>query len=448
MKRIVPIWLLICIGMVLLLLFGGSHIYNQRNDTKFEEINYIGDIKALDGVSIELNSRDRKFKQDTILNFHDGLTWESEFKALYYTKETYESDKNISLDTGSLDEILEREKVYEKQPGEYRYKVRDYYKYMPINFRTSIGAFMTTRSEVSELLQISVPESAELVIETKNNGITSISHNAPMFSINASVVRIGDQYYFSISNLAMENGWYKDSENVALEYRGTSGIMMFDRNQDWKFEIPIDKAVKVLFPIEIGSGKEVTVLNLSKVTEKDYLALTVLEESTLYLYLYDVKNDKLITKANVGELPKDSVMQGINYVEQGDYLLANYYYLIDTMNEESTYESICAVYKISKQDEVEVIINLNYAKKLKEQERSILLNFVDMYYQNSSLYMLFRNNDQFNNIDLIAVNNDNIIYAGTIQSSMNEDHTIGSTNYNLSSITDYGARSIQAKFVR
>lgn len=110
MKRIVPIWLLICIGMVLLLLFGGSHIYNQRNDTKFEEINYIGDIKALDGVSIELNSRDRKFKQDTILNFHDGLTWESEFKALYYTKETYESDKNISLDTGSLDEILKERK--------------------------------------------------------------------------------------------------------------------------------------------------------------------------------------------------------------------------------------------------------------------------------------------------------------------------------------------------
>lgn len=434
MKRIVPIWLLLCIGMILVLFGGGSLIYNQRNDVQFEEIAYVGDLKVLDGISVELSSREKEFKQNSTLNFQDGLKWESEFKSLYYTKETYEPDEGITLSTNPMSVIYDRERAFYNQPGVYRYKVRDYFTFLPIEFSLSAERkSLSTKSESSDLFQITVPESAEFEVEIGNSGSTSIRNiNIPWFSFNLPAVKIGNQYYFTISNLTLENGWYENNENV--EYRGTSGILMFDTIQYANWDIPINYAINVLFPIEIDSEKQVIVLNLSKVTEKEYLALTVLEESTLYLYLYDVKNDKLITKTNVGEIPKNAIIKNLKYVEQGDFLLANYYLTIDTLNEDPTYELICAVYKVTKEDKVEICINQNYVRKLEALDPTLLnimkkgyptLDLVDMYYYNNSLYMLFRN---FNDINLIAVNTDDIIYAGTIQS-----------------LTDYGLKNV--KFV-
>ena len=55
MKRKFSIGLILSICFIILIIIGGMYVHGQGDDVKFEEITYLGDISACNGVSIDIS---------------------------------------------------------------------------------------------------------------------------------------------------------------------------------------------------------------------------------------------------------------------------------------------------------------------------------------------------------------------------------------------------------
>lgn len=436
MKRKFSIGLILSICFIILIIIGGMYVHGQGDDVKFEEITYLGDISACNGVSIDITSKDQYFKNEIRISFNEGLNYQAKYESLFHEVDVSNPFDFFRLNF-SLYRIQEEHSRFENKEGTFHYLVSDYYDYLPISFELwNSEHYITTESEINKLLQVSVPEDAEVVYENDKNTSSTNNKNIPSISNDLPKVKIGDYYYFTIPNLELTD----------TKYRGISGILVFDVKQDSLYDNKIDKTIKVLYPIEISSDKKVQVLNIAKVTNANYIALAVLEDNNLYLYLYDLEKQELITKKKVGETPENATIKSFEFIEQGDILLANYLYNMNRSKEESTLFGVVAVYEFTKENEIKVHMESEYLRKLPKElkDRFIYYNN-EFFYHENKVFLLSRNYDyEINNgFKLIAFNDKEILYAGMINGSMNEEYTIGQQNTkNQHVLTDYSNRTI------
>lgn len=432
MKRRYSIGLILSIYFIFLIIIGGMYVYGQGDDVKFEETTYLGNISACDGISINITSKDQYFKNNIRINFNQGFSYQAEFKSLFHNVVFSNPFDYFKLNF-SLYRIQEAYSRASNKEGTFHYLVSDYYNYFPISFDMwNAEGYISTQGEVSTLLQVSVPKDAEVIYINDKNTSSTEYKNIPNISNDLPKIKIGDNYYFTIPNL----------ELVDIRYRGVSGILSLDLKQNSFID---HRSIKVLYPIEISSDKQIKVLNITKVTNDNHIVLAVLEDKKLYLYLYNTQKQALITKKKVGEIPKTATFKSFEFIEQGDIILANYFYTMKSSNEESTYFGVVSVYEVTKENDIKICMESEYLSKLPEElkDRFAYYNNEFFFYENK-IFLLSRNYDyEINNgFKLIAFDEDGILYAGIINGSMNEEYTIGQQNSQGHSLTDYSSRTM------
>lgn len=440
MKKKIPIWLIISALSIIGMITGCFFINQQRNQVEFNQVTYLGDIAYCDGIQFEMTSRGSYFGQNLLVEFEDGIKGMAEFKPLYRQNNIY-INNYFDLYIGNIDSLWDN--IPSNVNGTYQYKIRDHYK----NYQIQISIWneehvIQTQSKVNDLLHVEVPEDATITVTIENYGnssSTSVSQDYNGYTINLPYVKTEEGYYFTIPNLILENYMNNDGE---VKYKGTSGILFLNtKNALW--DEAIDKIVTVYAPIEIGSDLNVVVLDLVKASKEGDLSLVVLEKQELYLYYYDGATKTFRSKSLVGELPTGAVIQDFKIIKQDNYLLANYSYTDQKENQH--YAS--GVYNYSEEKgQYDVLISKDYSPELPEEYVHISALAIDMYYKEGRLYLL--HDETVNTVSLIALDHVEVLYAGTITTSLNEDYTIGSRPYETVK-TDYFDRNIKkTSFIR
>lgn len=440
MKRKIPIWFITSGIAIIGIILGCFAVYQQRNQVKFNQTTYLGDIKYCEGIQIEMASRDSYFGQNLVVEFEDGLKGKAEFMPLYRQQENY-TRGSFDLYIGSIGSPWGD--TSSKANGTYIYKIRDYYKNFPIQISIwNNEHIIQTANEENDLLQVEVPEDASISITIESYGNTnsmSVSQEYNGYSIDLPYIKKEGGYYFTIPNLSIERYMKNDGE---IKYEGISGILYLDTKKG-VWEPGIDEAVTVYAPIEIGSDLNVLVLDLVEASRKGDLSLVVLEEQELYLYYYDGNTKTFLSKSLVGELPTGANIMDFKIIKQDNYLLANYSY----SDQKDNQHYVSGVYNyIEEKNQYEVLLSKDYSSELPESFPHITALAIDMYYNEGRLYLMHE--EMVEKINLIALDQDKVLYAGTITTSIYEDISIGGRP-NEEVETDYYNRYINKKsFIR
>jgi hypothetical protein len=434
MKSKISVCLISAIGFLIFLIYGSSTIYRMRNQVVTTEETVIGDVKAARGVNLALKFLDQsELGWDVNYSIGNRIQTDSTFKTYYYNDYNINTAPKSYIRTGDFD----ADELYNQingDVGEMTILLTDYYEYLPIDLWLSYNSELMPIWGGNNLYKIKIPEGAALRIKKEYNSYYTEPINVPYGVANVPSVMIDEKLYFTITNLKNQIYYEKNSQNN-IEYNITSGILAIDGNKGLSYD-----NIEIVYPLNLENDGTTTVLGLVSVKEDEFLALATLEEQNIYIHLYDIKNNVLVKKEKVGEIPSDRIMNQFDLITQGDFLLANYEYTMeDDTGSRETLQVVGAAYNITESNEIKSVLeNEYYTKLVKEMNENYYTAPKDMLFINNKLHLAFNNyfynnnntdGNRVNSIVLLTMDKDDILYLGIISNSMIEDYTIGDVNY-------------------
>lgn len=432
MKGKISVCVIVAIGFIIFLIYGSSTIYGMRNQVVANEETMIGDVNAATGVNLALEYIDNsEIGWNVNYRIGNSIQTDAAFKTYYYNNYRNDFAPRVYFEGlyGFESEFFDK---IEGDVGEITIPLADYYEYLPINLHISYNKFASKGLlGDNNIYKIKMPKDATLHIKKEYNSYSSEPISVPYVDATAPSVMINGKIYFSITN--MENHiYYEKSSQNSIEYQIKSGILAIENKETLSFD-----DIEFIYPINLENDGTTTVLGLTSMKEDKYLALATMEEQSIYIHLYDVKNNVLIKKEKVGEIPSNMTMNQFDLINQGDYLLANYeYYEEDDTESWDTLKVVGAVYNITDTNEIKCVLeNEYYTKLVDEMKENYYSKPKDMLFMNNKLHLVFRNyssnsNEELaNSIVLLTMDADEILYHGIIRNNMIEDYTIGDVTY-------------------
>lgn len=435
MKGRISICVILAIGFLIFLIYGSRNIYGMRNQVEASEETVIGDVGAASGVNLALEYiDDSDIGWDVNYHIGNSIQTDATFKTYYYNNYRYNFAPRVYFQGLNRLESEFFDKI-EGDVGEITIPLADYYEYLPINLQISYNKFASKGLlGDNNIYKIKMPKDAALHIKKEYNSYSTEPISVPYVDAIAPSVMIDGKIYFSITNMGTQIYYEKSSQN-SIVYNITSGILAIENKERLSFD-----DIELIYPINLENDGTTKVLGLTSMKEDKYLALATMEEQNIYIHLYDVKNNELVKKEKVGEIPSGMAVNQFDLITQGDYLLANYeYHEEDDTESRNSLKVVGAVYLVTENNEIiSVLENEYYTKLVDEIGENYHTQPEDMIYINDKLHFLFRNyssdsinqnGERENSIVLLTMDEDEILYLGIIRNSMIEDFTVGDVNY-------------------
>lgn len=431
--RNISIWFVIFLGLTLYCVIALGSIYDEKDKITFMEETLQGDIMAMDGLELDIDYCDYNYLWwDINVSYSQGMEADVSFKPLYerYSGNTIKNQVIIVGDS-VYDEL---NKVFEEMGnGIKEIKISDYISYMSMNFAVSFDDFRRYEFEGdNDLYKIKVPESAVAIIEKEHNSYGVEIRDIPYVGRDLPSVVIGDRMYFTIPNLDMANmALYQGIDSNDLEYELKSGILSIPVDKNKKDDISYNE-IKAHYPLELNQDSNQYIIGMEYITEEGLIVLVTLEDNKIYGHLFDPSRDSLIIKKEISQIPEDKMLRYAFMNSQDNYLLVHYKYGKEVQSfEEVDYNYLVETYEIKNNDIVKIMGN-DYLNKLDSKYKEYwYVDFNGLYYADNKMYLVGRDQrgvgEANTGLLLMGLNNEDILYFGSLNNSMMEDYTIATT---------------------
>lgn len=432
MKNKISVCAILAMGSLIFIIYGSTTIYGMRNQVEDYEETLIGNTQEAIDVNLVLKYTDDDIGWDVNYSIENSIQTASTFKTFYYKEYNSYFAPNVYISSGDFFRSDFSNKI-EDDVGEITIQLTDYYEYLPMDVMVSFDRKkITPISGENNLYKIRIPKDATVHIKKEYNSYSIEPNSVPyVYYSNSTSVMIDGKIYFCISNL--ENQIYYNNRKDSMEYKLTSGILAIEEKDFLTYD-----DIETIYPIYLENGDKKTILGITSVQEDRNLALATMEDQNIYIHLYDVKNNVLVKKEKVGEIPSDMIISRFEFRSKGDNLLANYEYInADNTESRDALKVVGAVYNITDSNEIKTVLeNEYYTKLVKEINENYYTDPEDMVYIHNKLHLVFRNYDdssidgeQANSIVLLTMDKEKILYFGIVRNSMIEDYTIGDLTY-------------------
>ncbi|NMB43422.1 MAG: hypothetical protein GX995_04740 [Clostridiales bacterium] len=433
MKRI-PIWFIAFLGLTLFSTIALGAIHDKKDRVDLWEETLQGDVSVMDGLELDLGFTDYRYLWwDIDVLFNQGMEAVIDFKPLY-NRYSYNSFENQVMVVGD-NVFTELEKIIEEMDnGIKEIKIADYIDYMTfefaVNYEGSAGRLFDGENH---LYKVKIPESALAIIEKNHNSHGMQTWNLPHVRNDLPSINIGDRLFFTIPSLELANlDSYQDQDYDELEYYLKSGILSIPIDIDRNEKISYDN-IKVHYPLELDQNSNQYIIGMAVVTDKSLLVLTTLEENKIYAHLYDPSTENLILRKEISQIPEDKNLRYVTMNSQDGYLLIHYEYGEEVFSyEENNYSYLAEVFEIRDGDIVRLISNDYLASLNNKYINAWYVAERGLFYANNKMFLISRDNretgDGNTGLLLMAIDNDDILYFGSLNNSMMEDYTIATTS--------------------